>query len=457
MSDVRTTDSEELKARLKELEDASKLLSKQIGQAKKNKDSSADQLIAQKKTLHSSEIAPIKAQLKAFNIENQSQAKTKAVYVISAPNAYIVNDNPEPISSSLTITISSLEDETDLNKWNQYINKHPMGNIYYQSAFLTSIQDSLGHRILLIKVSNKINNSLTAILPIIEQKSTLFGHLWTSIALVNYGGVLADSKGAEEKLLQFAETAAKNAAIKRLEIRGLYERPSQWTINTEKASMWLKLPESHNSDELLNSFKAKLRSQIKKGYTNQVSYKIGGLELINDYYHVFARNMRDLGTPVYGKNLFQGLLRDLGDKARLVLIYFNGQPASAAFLIQNKHIMEIPWASTIREYNQHNLNMVLYWEVLKFSCERNCSIFDFGRSSIDASTYQFKKQWGSTPIQHYWYSFEPSASPDTDKTHSQARAANSNNPKFQLLIAVWKKLPLWLANVIGPHIVKYIP
>ena len=81
------------------------------------------------------------------------------------------------------------------------------------------------------------------------------------------------------------------------------------------------------------------------------------------------------------------------------MVYHEGKPASAAFLIQNSNMMEIPWASTIRDYNRFNLNMVLYWEVLKLSCEQGCDAFDFGRSTIDATTYKFKKQWGAQPIQ----------------------------------------------------------
>lgn len=452
----------ELEKRLKALEAESKLLSKEIGQAKKNKDPNADAIIAKKKKMHLDEIDPLKATIKQLKSSercsksiSQENGLTMAVEV---PSPYIEKQRSSENDSSLTLKQVEISKEPNTDKWDAFIDNHPMGSIYYQSDFLRSIYKSLGHRILLLSLVDQDTGQVKAALPIIEQKSILFGHLWTSIALVNYGGVLAVSEIAEKKLLEQAETSAKREGVERLEVRGLYKRPISWRASTEKASMWLKLPSNHNPDELLKHFKAKLRSQIKKGYTDEVSCRVGGVELVDDYYKVFARNMRDLGTPVYSKTLFRGLLKDLTENAKLVVIYFSGKPASAALLIKNNRMMEIPWASTIREYNSANLNMVLYWEVLKYSCERQCDVFDFGRSSVGASTYRFKKQWGAQPVQHYWYSWEPyTAMQQTQHDSNAQRQTSAENPKFRILIAFWKHLPVWISKLIGPGIVKYIP
>ena len=458
-----------LRDKLAALDDQSRALSREIGAAKKAKADNAEHLIAEKKRLQIEEIQPIKAKLEllaeqeksttgqteASNKKHNSPTKAQQATLV-APNAY-----PSHQLANTTETEPSLENRmcSDLSQlsteWDAYVQAHPQGSIYHQKAFLLSLQKTFGHRVLLFSIHDSNSSRLVGVLPLIEQKSPLFGHLWTSIAFVNYGGTLADNASIEQKLLENVQQAAEQTGIKRLEIRGLYQRPVEWPVSTEKASMWLPLPPDHNSDTLLQQFKAKLRSQIKKGYTPQVSYKTGSHELLNDFYTVFSRNMRDLGTPVYTKALFANLLSDLTGKAHIVMVYHNNKPASAAFLIQNREMMEIPWASTIRDYNRYNLNMVLYWEVLKLSCAQSCSAFDFGRSTIDATTYKFKKQWGAQPIQHYWYSWEPkrSEAPSSNET----TAVSAQNPKFQLLISVWQKLPLWLANLIGPFVVKYIP
>ncbi len=111
--------------------------------------------------------------------------------------------------------------------------------------------------------------------------------------------------------------------------------------------------------------------------------------------------------------------------------------------------MEIPLASTIRDVNHLSMNMFLYWEVLKFAIKQNYSQFDFGRSSKNVGTYRFKQQWGAQPKQLYWhYWLGQSETPPS---------LNPSNPKYALIISVWKRLPVALANLLGPAIVKNIP
>ena len=111
--------------------------------------------------------------------------------------------------------------------------------------------------------------------------------------------------------------------------------------------------------------------------------------------------------------------------------------------------MEIPWASTVRDFNKISINMLLYWEVLKFAIESGRKVFDFGRSTVDSGTYRFKKQWGAEPVQlnwHYWLA-----------DGGELPQLNPDNAKFRMAINAWKKLPLPLANLLGPHIVRHLP
>ncbi|KZZ71149.1 hypothetical protein A3765_15060 [Oleiphilus sp. HI0130] len=467
-----TNEPSELNEALAKLEEEAKRLSKLIGQAKRSGED-ASELIAAKKSLHQDKIEPLKKQI-AETVSKKASAQTiaqKQIEQLKPPAPY---KNPTHLisSDSLALSLVDLTDKgrdgghesnndssaTLKQRWDTYIAAHPSGNIYYEWRFLEAISRIFGHKIKLLTATEKQSGQIIGVLPIVEQKSRLFGHLWTSIAFVNYGGPLCNNEKVEASIFEFIQQVAKRENINRLEVRGLYERPipDSWNCSQDKASMWLPLPSDNNSDTLLSSFKAKLRSQIRKGYTESVNVKVGGLELIDDYYTVFARNMRDLGTPVYSKRLFSELLNTLANQAWLVLIYHQGKPASAAFLIKTGDRMEIPWASTIRDYNRFGLNMVLYWEVLKLSCEQKCVVFDFGRSSINATTYKFKKQWGAQPIQHYWYGYEPGEDSSSGQLQGTSKAS-TENPKFKILIACWKRLPIWLSKLIGPSIVKFIP
>jgi serine/alanine adding enzyme len=126
-----------------------------------------------------------------------------------------------------------------------------------------------------------------------------------------------------------------------------------------------------------------------------------------------------------------------------------GHPAAAAFLLQGPQRMEIPWASSLRTYNRIGVNMLLYWEALKFSIARGCRVFDFGRSSIGSGTYRFKQQWGAQPRQLYWHYWL--------RTGNQPPALNPDNPRFRLAIRMWQRLPLAIANRLGPPIVRNLP
>lgn len=94
-------------------------------------------------------------------------------------------------------------------------------------------------------------------------------------------------------------------------------------------------------------------------------------------------------------------------------------------------------------------NMLLYWSVLKFSCETGYRFFDFGRSTLGEGTYQFKKQWGAQSIQLYWHYWL--------REYGKLPELNPKNPKYQLAIRVWKKLPVSVTRILGPHIAKNLP
>ena len=125
------------------------------------------------------------------------------------------------------------------------------------------------------------------------------------------------------------------------------------------------------------------------------------------------------------------------------------QPVGCAFITGFRGRMEIPWASTLREYNYTGINMMMYWRILKHAVSNGYQLFDFGRCSKDAGTYRFKQQWGAVPVQLNWdYALSEGAEPP---------GLNPDNPKFQFLIGVWKRLPVWVSRLIGPPVVKYLP
>jgi serine/alanine adding enzyme len=337
--------------------------------------------------------------------------------------------------------------EEDKERWDRYVMEARDSVSYHLIGWKAVIEKSFGHKTYYLLSEDK-QRQVNGILPLVCLKSLLFGKYMVSIPFVNYGGICAETEGIEEELLNGAIHLAKQEGVDHIELRHTRNTWSGLPVKTAKASMRLSLPPKE--EELWSSFSSKLRSQIRKPIKEGMVSKFGKEEELDSFYSVFSVNMRDLGTPVYSKTFFRNILREFKERAWICSVYTReGDPAASGFLLEFKKRLEIPWASSIRRYNSLSPNMLLYWSVLKFGCDMGCSLFDFGRSTIDEGTYKFKEQWGAKPTQLYWHYWLrngnslPDLSPD--------------NPKYRLAIRLWKKLPVTLTRWIGPGIVKNLP
>lgn len=349
----------------------------------------------------------------------------------------------------MTLYIKSYQSDIS-DQWDQFVIEQG-APVYLLTGWKTIIEKSFGHRCYYFYIVDAKNQWL-GVLPLVQQKSALFGNYLTSVPFFNYGGVWAKTPEAEQMLLQKAVELQQSLNAKHVELRQIQcsnNNPllKQDKCRTDKITMLLELPEE--PEMLWKAIGSKRRAQIKRPIREGAHFKIGKLELLHDFYSVFARNMRDLGTPVYDKRFFRNILEQFPEETSIAMAYVKDQPAGAGFLIDHQGIREIPWASTVRDYNRIGINMYLYWNILSHSIESGLNTFDFGRSSKDAGTLKFKKQWGAQPTQLYWYYLL--------NDNQALPQLNHSNRKYQMMIQAWQKLPLSVANIIGPHIVKHLP
>lgn len=336
----------------------------------------------------------------------------------------------------------------DQEAWDRFVLSRDEASPYHQSVFRDVIEEVFGHATYYLRAQDPADHT-TGILPLVRLKSRLFGDFLVSLPYFNYGGALARDVGIADALMGRAASLAAELGSSHVEFRDIAPQGSAWPVRTDKVVMYLPLPAS---DEVLwKQLGPKIRAQVRRPHKDgrAITVAHGGLELLPEFYHVFATNMRDLGTPVYSRRFFSEILRQLPNSSRLLVIRVAGQPASAAFLLQGTERMEIPWASSLRAYNGIGVNMLLYWEALKFSIERGCTSFDFGRSSVDSGTFRFKRQWGAEPRQLYWHYWL--------RAGDRPPALNPDNPRYRLAIRLWQKLPLAVANRLGPAIVRNLP
>jgi serine/alanine adding enzyme len=304
--------------------------------------------------------------------------------------------------------------------------------------------------------------SPVGILPLIHVKHILFGNKLVSIPFFDLGGVLADNEEIEKSLLFEAAKLGRNLGVSSIEFRqteplscmkwnnkdilamGNELRPMRCISRSHKVRMLLQLPGS--SDALMKSFKAKLRSQIKVPVKAGLKTKIGGYELLDDFYKVFLVNMRDLGSPVHSKQLLQNVIKEFSNEGKIVVVYKENKPLACSFLLGYRNVLENPWASSLRKYGHLSPNMLLYWTMLEYGADHGYSYFDFGRSSIGEGTFKFKEQWGAIPMPLNWQYliFDGNISSLDEKS------------KFEGAVNIWKNLPVNVTRIIGPQLRKYI-
>lgn len=196
-------------------------------------------------------------------------------------------------------------------------------------------------------------------------------------------------------------------------------------------------------EEQIKAFKSKLRSQIRKGYKNNLTTKIGAKELLKDFYKVYSKNMHNLGSPVLPMKFFSEIVNSYSNGRAVVFItYYNEIPVGAAIVLNFLEFSEVCWASTLREYNKLSTNMHLYWEMIAESVKRGDLVFSFGRSTKGAGTHRFKKQWGTEERELFF-----------NKNFETKKEALK---KLELASKVWSMLPKSIVDRVGPIISKRI-
>jgi FemAB-related protein (PEP-CTERM system-associated) len=331
------------------------------------------------------------------------------------------------------------------DEWNAYVDQHPDGTGDHAWDWREIFAGVFGHEPMYLAARRE--DSVTGILPLVRFKSRLFGRFVVSLPFLNYGGVLASDNISRDALIMKAGDVAREFGASHVELRHRTHTIDTLACRQHKLALRRELPSASN--DLERTIDRKARNQVRKARKDGLTATTGGAELVNDFYDVFASNMRDLGTPVYSKRFFSEALRLFATATRIHLVRAGEVTVAAAISMRHRDTLLIPWASSLRNYRQHCPNMLLYWTMLEHATATGVRTFDFGRSSPESGTHHFKLQWGATATPLHWeyLLLTRSAVPDHGPT----------NTSFAAAIAVWQRLPLWVTKAIGPAIVRNIP
>ncbi len=337
----------------------------------------------------------------------------------------------------------------DKSLWDNYVNQHPAASAYHLSAWCQAVESAYGHKnASLIAVDG---DKVVGILPRILMTRPFAPAQYCSLPFCDLGSALCDNQTIQQTLLTTAQNDLQQGhwdyraqGEKLDDTDGLSDEQRA----TSKVSMLLSLPES--ADLLLNGFKSKLRSQIRKAEKNGLTTVIGrDTKLVRDFYQVFAINMRKLGSPVHSLRWFEAVIACYQQHACICVVYSDTTPIGAGLVLHAGKKISIPWASTLAEYNRLAPNMLLYWTLLAYACDQGMQLFDFGRSTPGEGTFKFKQQWGAEAWLLDWQSF--------NKHGKIPQAKGVSTGKVRVLVEnIWSKLPMSVTTALGPKIRKHI-
>ena len=331
--------------------------------------------------------------------------------------------------------------------WNRFVEHHPRATVGHLSPWGEVAREVYGHESIYLTAQDG-DGEVVGVLPLIMVRSRLFGRRLVSMPFLDYGGVLAEpGLGVETALAEEALAVAREGSARTLGLRQLYPEPLPWPTTEGRVTMLLELT---TEEAVWKALPSERRNRVRKGGKLGLTTTWGGAETLDEFYPVFAMNMRHLGSPVHSPRFFHAMLAALPDTARVLLVRDrDGRVVGAAVCLFFRDTIMVPWVSSLREAFALCPNFVLYWEVIRLGCAEGYRTLDLGRSFRNAGTFEFKRQWGAQPHPLPWLFVDtkPGAPPSVDRDAS----------RYDLMVRAWKRLPMPVANVLGPWIRRQVP
>ena len=324
-------------------------------------------------------------------------------------------------------------------EWDAYVLEHPNSTFFHQIGWKRVVEKTYKHKPIYLIAREE--GEVKGVLPLFLMRSLIFGKKLVSVSFAPYGGVCADDEIAEKMLIEEAKRITDEYDADYLELRQFNKNDVEFVTNNAYVTLILKL--NRNYEVIWNTFRKSMRRYVRKAAENDLKVTINSKNL-KDFYNIYTNAMRNLGTPAHSAAFFRNILIEFPENSNIATIEYKNRVISTIFLLYFKDIVIYGWGASLRECLELSPNYLLFWEIIKYSCERGFNFFDFGRSLPDTGVFLFKRGWGAVPKQLYYqyYLNNISKMPDTSQL-------NSNR---QRVAKVWRRLPLRIANVLGPRI-----
>lgn len=333
----------------------------------------------------------------------------------------------------------------DEKPWDDYVLTTRQGSLFHMIAWKKILEKTFAYESAFLAAYNE--GKICGILPLFVVPKPLKGHVMVSVPFGVYGGVASESPEISKKLLNIAKELAVEKGVDSIEFRQMEMLDDE--LPTKNLYFTFVREIFDGEEKNMSAIPRKQRRMIRQGISHGLQSIIGGAELLKGFYFVYSSSLRNLGTPAFPFRYFEHLFQELGEQCKILsVIYQNKVVASVLTFFYQDQVMPY-YGGGLPEYQRYSIYDFMYWELMRFGWEHGYKVFDFGRSKQDTGPFHFKRHWG----------FEPQALPYQYFLPKGGAIPNVNpsNPKFQPLIALWKRLPLPIANQLGPFLIKYLP
>ncbi len=327
-------------------------------------------------------------------------------------------------------------------EWDAFVEAQPDATAAHLYGWRRVIERVYGHDCPYLATRDA--DSITGVLPLVDVRSLAFGRFLVSMPYLSAGGPLGN-EDAIARLTQQASSLALRERARLVEFRCLQALYHGRPHAAEKVTCLLNLP--RDAGTLWSGLGGKLRSQIRRPQKAGIEVRFGA-EQIEPFFRVFARNMRDLGSPAHPRHFFQLIQQELGERVWFGCAYLQGQPVAAGCALSFRGEVEMTWASSLREHSTHAPNMLLYWAFLERAVAHGLDRFNFGRCTPGSGSHKFKLQWGAADAPLFWYRW-----PDDP----QAGTPNQDRGTMAVAARLWRHVPVSIANLIGARLRGGIP
>jgi len=329
----------------------------------------------------------------------------------------------------------------DAARWDEFVGRCPDATFFHRIGWKAILEKCFGHRTHYLLAER--GSRLVGVLPLAEVKSLLFGHALVSLPFCAVAGVAATETGAVAALHRAASELGVRFGVEHLELRNRVPREPEWPRQDLYVTFRKEI--SADVDENMSAIPRKQRAMVRKGIKNGLASRIDGD--VSGFFSLYADNVHRHGTPPLPKRYFEALFKTFGRDAEVLTVLDpEGKAVSSVFSFYFKDEVLPYYAGDAVVARELAANDFKYWELMRRASERGVRVFDYGRSKRGTGPFDFKKNWGfePVPLAYEYCLYRRDSIPEN----------NPLNPKYRALIALWRRLPVPVANFLGPHLVK---